>query len=237
MKLVELHIADRRTRAPRHRNAIARRHGGIRRIAVNLSRAAGGQQHRTLLHYARLTLRIFQHDTADAARICAQQVDRRDKLTHFNAWIGCHHSQQRTGNLPTCGVAMGMQNARSRVRPFARPHQIALFAIELGAPCQQLFHARRSLLHQHLSGLAVHQAVACHHRVVQMLGDVLGTAHGHGDAALRIGRVRLGHLLLRHHQHAASLCQRHCCPKPGDSSAHHNKIKTFRGTHPHRVRF
>ena len=132
---------------------------------------------------------------------------------------------------------MRMQNARSRVRTFASPHQFALFAIELCTPCQQLFHAGRPLLHQYLSGLAVYQAVACHHRVIQMLGDVFGTAHGHGDAALRIGRVRLGHLLLRHHQYAAGLCQRHRRPKPGDSSAHHNKIKTFRGTHPHRVRF
>ncbi len=85
MKLIELHIADRRTRAPSHRNAVARRHCRIRRIAVNLSRAAGGQQHRTGLHGTHLTLRIFQHHTADASRIGAQQIDRRDKLTHFNA--------------------------------------------------------------------------------------------------------------------------------------------------------
>ncbi len=123
------------------------------------------------------------------------------------------------------------------MRALTSPHQLALFAIELRAPCQQLIHARRPLRHQHLSGFAVHQAIARHHRVIQMLGDVLGAAHSHGNTALCIGRVRLGHLFLRHYQHAAGLRQRHRCPKSGDSSTHYNKVKTFPGTHPHRVRF
>ena len=103
---------------------------------------------------------------------------------------------ERAADLAAGGVAVGVQNAVAAVRAFARERELGSGAIELRAPLDQLFDARRTFFDQHARGFLVDQAVAGVERVLQMQRNFVFIAEGGGDSALRVLRVGFGHLTL-----------------------------------------
>ena len=135
-------------------------------------------------------------------------------------------AQQGLANLGAGGVAMRVQNAITAVRAFAGQHQLAVFAIEIGAPAQQLVDALRTLFHQHARGFAMHEAVARVHGVVEVQGHIFVAAHGNGDAALRVMRVRFAQRFLGDDQDARSIrCQSDGRAQAGNARAHDHEIR------------
>ncbi len=124
MKLVKLHVGQLSARSERRRDSVSRRHRRIGRVAVHLTRAAAGQQHRPRLHRTDLAILIEQPGSADAP-LRMQQVSEQRPWQQRNARRrGCAR-KQRPPNLPAGGIAIRMQNAVAAVRAFARQHQLA----------------------------------------------------------------------------------------------------------------
>ncbi len=211
MKLVKLHIAHRGACTISHRNPVARRNGRIRRIAVDLSCSSAGQQHRPGPNHAQAAFPIQKSRARDAS-LFDDQIHAGRPFHQLDAATLCdpltHMTQQRHCNLPPRRVSIRMQNPRQAVRALARPQQLSRLAVlstcltvERRPPSQQLFHAPRPLFHQNRRSLAIHQPIARSHRILQMQRDILVPTHRHGDPTLRISRIRLRQILLRHHQH------------------------------------
>ncbi len=228
MELEELHVHQLRPCPVRHRDAVARSHRRVCRIAVDLPCAAAGQQHRPRPHLDQFPSRIQQRRPHHAP-VCQNQVHRHRPLHQLHALQPTHMPQQRLHNLPPRRIPIGMKNPRQAVRALPRSHQLARpsralprrMPVEPSAPPQQLPNAPWPLLHQHRRSLGVHQPIAGRNRVRQMQRHVLRAAHRHGDPALRIRRIRFLQALLRHQQNTARLSQPHRRAQPGNPSAHH----------------
>ena len=121
----------------------------------------------------------------------------------------------------------GSECAPSRVRSSSP----APSRIEGRAPLDQLGHAHRTLGHQRLGGGTIDQPVAGVHRVFQVQRNVRVALHGHGDAALRVVGVGLGHRLLGDHQNLAVARQLDGRAQPGHARSHHQKIHLRRYFH------
>ena len=200
MELVELHVGNLGSGAPSHGDAVAGRNCRIRRIAVDLSRAATRQQHSARSHPRPLAVAIEQANTGNRS-VLNQQVRGRRPLQQRDLLDGPRMAQERPANFrPRC-VAVRVENAIAAVRALARQHQLATFAVEVRAPAQQLLDPQRPFLHQHPRRFAIHQAIASIHRVVQMQRNVFLAAHRNGDSTLCIVGVRFVERFLRHHQH------------------------------------
>ena len=72
--------------------------------------------------------------------------------------------------------------------------------------------------------IAVDQAVAGGAGVGPVLGHIVVTAHGDGDAALRIACVRLAELLLGDDEHGAVRGKRNSSTQAGNARAYNNKV-------------
>ncbi len=120
------------------------------------------------------------------------------------------------------------------MRALTRPQQLAnltvpalWLAVERRPPLQQLLHTLRPFGDKHLRSSAIHQPIARRHRVFQVQRDILLATHRHRDSTLRIGRVRLGQLLLGHHQHRTRFRQPNRRTQPSNPCTDHKKINTF----------
>jgi hypothetical protein len=117
------------------------------------------------------------------------------------------------------------------VRALAGAEQLAGFGVKVRAPLDQLGHADRPLGHQHLGRRTIDQPIAGVDGVFQVERNVLIALHGHGDAALRIVGVGLGHGLLGDHQDLAVARQLDGCAQPSHARSHHQKIDLRRCCH------
>ena len=96
--------------------------------------------------------------------------------------------------------------------------------IEIRAPLDELCHAQRAFADKRLGGGAIDKAVAGIHSVFKVQGDVFVALHGHGDAALRVVRVRLAERLLGDDENFAVARELDGGAKAGNARAHHQKI-------------
>jgi hypothetical protein len=78
--------------------------------------------------------------------------------------LACAHGvDERLGKLFAGGVAKCVQNAGKRVAAFktkGKVIRVALFAIELGTPSEQLKHAAWAFFNDHANGRIIAQAGA-----------------------------------------------------------------------------
>ena len=119
---------------------------------------------------------------------------------------------------------MGVQHAVAAVCAFAGEGDLGAGAVELGAPLDQLFDARRTFFDQHARGFFVDQAVAGLQRVFQMQPNFIVVAERGGDSALRILRIGLGDFALCQTQHPAGRRKFHRGAQAGNARAHHDEI-------------
>jgi len=138
---------------------------------------------------------------------------------------------QRAADLSAGGVAVGVQDACQGMSAFAGAQQHAGIGVKVGAPLDQFGYADRPLGHQHLGRGTINQPVAGVHCVFQVERNIPVALHGHGDTALSIVGVGLGHGLLGDHQDLAVAGQFDGSTQPCDACAHHQKIDLLRCFH------
>ena len=219
VELHELHVGHRALGAVHHRYAVARGHGRIGRRLVDGTDAAG-RHHRYLgqigVDLARL---LVEHvgtvalDVGCAARhlhaqvVLRQYLDGEVVVQHFDVRVGLHGAYQ--GRLYLCSRVVGVvQDAELRVSALAVQVEVAvLLAVELHAPLHHLAYLLGAALDHEFHGLRVAQPVACHHRVVDMLVEVVEfEVRDGGHAALCKVGVGLFQFGLAYQRDASGTC-------------------------------
>ena len=172
---------------------------------------------------------------ANGAAIGEDQSRNPRPLGKANPFVRAGESNQGAADLGAGGVAARVQNAGQGMRALARA-QVGLAAraqsvrvepfeavgtVEVRAPLDELGHAQRAFGDQRLGRGTIDQAVAGVHGVFKVQRDVLVALHGHGDAALRVVRVRFRERFLRDDQNFAVCGELDGRAQAGHARAHH----------------
>ena len=167
MELHELEVAHLRTTPVRHREAVAGRYRGVRRLAEHASGATRRQQHGTRVRDPRPSVATHEpHATA----LAAHQIDRRRQrvVEHANAGSAATPVPERAGDLTT-GDVTRVQHAPDAVGAFPRERRRAIrIPIERHAPVDQLAHVPRSFVDQQIDRGLIAQPRAGGKRIGQM---------------------------------------------------------------------
>ena len=139
-----------------HRDAIAGCDRGIGGIAVDLSQTAGGEQHGAGVNLVELAVLVEQANALNAA-VTHQQVGGEFEFAEGDVLERRGLQVECATNLAAGGIAVRVQNAAAAVRAFASEGDFGSGAVELRAPLDQLFDARRAFFHQNARGLFVDQ--------------------------------------------------------------------------------
>src|ERR1700753_620188 len=110
MELHELHVTDLGAGTISHRHTVACCYGRIRRIAVDLSQAAGGQHHPGSPDRARPVLCVEHADTAHAS-ILNRQLGGEFKLKKLDLRNCCSLRVECAAYFLPGGVAMRVEHA------------------------------------------------------------------------------------------------------------------------------
>jgi hypothetical protein len=117
------------------------------------------------------------------------------------------------------------------MRRFARSQQLAVQAVEISAPPDQLGYTQRPFFHENLGGRTEDKAVAGGHGVFKVKGDVLLAFGGDCDAALRVVSVRFAEGLFRDDQNFALIGKRDRRTKARYARSYDEIIYVFRHKH------
>jgi len=126
MELNRRELRAARAGGERHRQAIASRHRGVGRAAVQRADATGRKDHVTGMHRDLLALGGYCRHPARASPV-AEQGERVHARQPFDVRRGCGCIAQRVHDDRARGVAAGMQHARPAVRGLEvqRPRRVA----------------------------------------------------------------------------------------------------------------
>jgi len=115
MELHRRELRAARAGGERHRQAIASRHGGVGRAAVQRADATGREDHVTGMHRDRQTLGGYCRHPAHTRRV-AKQRERLHVRQPFDVRCSGGSIAERLHDGRARGVAAGMQHARPAVR-------------------------------------------------------------------------------------------------------------------------
>ena len=114
MELIKLHVGQRGAGLCGQGNTVAGGHGGVGGVGVDLTRAAGGNEHRAgadpLQNALRAAFAVEQIGPDHAAIAYNESSDRRP-LGKADALVGQRKSRQRAADFGSRGVAIGVQYA------------------------------------------------------------------------------------------------------------------------------
>ena len=238
MELHELHVRNRRPRAPRHGDPVARGDVGIRRVQVDAPASSGGQ-HRHIgakcLHLPRGLIQNIEADTGILHGIA--QFTRGDEVhghvvfKNGDAGMRSHRIKQGLLDLES-GRVLGMKDPALRVPPF--PTQVGLLVplgcrafIEMHPETDQFGNPLRSLRDNAPDHILVAEPIPRNKRVPHMKGyRVLATGHA-GDAALGPGGVGISARLLGHDGYRTLFRRLQGIGKPCNPAADHDMIEGF----------
>ena len=145
MELDELEIGDARAGQVRERDAVAGRHGGIRRLAIDLARAAGGQQRGARARLGRARRRRSRNRTPATRAVLDDGLHRHGVIETSTDREADEPRGQHAADL-AAGRVVRVQHAPDRVRAFAREVERAVRrAIERRAPLDQLVERSAAL--------------------------------------------------------------------------------------------
>ena len=218
MELHEFHVADDRSRAVGHGDAVARGDVGIRRVLVDLPDAAGGEHDRSRAERLHFSRRDVEHVGAEHAvggiargNLRILQARRRDEVDRHvvfeegNVRIFRGDGEQRVFDRLARQIAR-VKDAPVRVAAFPRQVVVAVGAFrEIDADFDQLADARGSGFDDGARDGLVAESVAGDERVAHVRLEVVRPVEHAGDAALRVIRVGLRRGLFRDDCHAQSL--------------------------------
>ena len=141
MELDVLEIQKARARAPRHREAVAARARGVRRVKVDLAEASGREDRlaRDVRRHGagppledvrpdddRRVVAVGRHDGVVGQR---QEVDRRGLEAPADVLLAAAGVDERALDRGSRFV-LGVENARDRVRSFQSPVEAAVLPVE-----------------------------------------------------------------------------------------------------------
>jgi hypothetical protein len=152
-----------------------------------------------------------------------------------NALMDAGKGYKGAADLRSRGVAVGVEDARQRVRAFSSAEELAAVlircSVEGGSPFDQLGYARWALGYKRFGGGTINDSISCIYGVFKVERDVFAAFHGNGDATLRIVSVRLGEGLLGDDEDLALMSQLDGSAKACHARAHHQKIYIRRQCH------
>ena len=152
MELHELEIAHLRAAPVRHREAVAGRDGGVRRLAEHASGAARREQHGARARHARRDRRRTRSARPGTRRPPMSSVVASASCSTRTPAAAADPAPQRAGNLAARDVAR-VQHAPDAVRAFARERGLAIrVPIERHAPLDQLAHVARAFVDEQIDG-------------------------------------------------------------------------------------
>ena len=159
-------------------------------------------------YYVEATKQLFG---VGSVHIAALKLESTILAAHFGYVVGERFYALVTGfkNEPEWTLVIGVV--------------FTAFEVVLPGTTRQV-SAGSGALGRHRRRLGIHQPVTGGNRVRQVQRYVLVAAHGHGDPALRIRRIRFGQALLGDHQNAARFRQPHRRPQTGNPTTHYQKI-------------
>ena len=208
VELDELQIDHRGARAEGRGDAVAGRHGRVRRVRVELPSPAGREDHRVgrdPLAHRRRPVAHEQIDPDDAT--CLDDEVAQERLLDDPHRGGPHARDERPLDRAPRGIPAGVQHPRVGVGRLEALHEPAGgLAVERDAPRDQLADARRALVDQHARRLGVGQPRAGDEGVAQVRRRAVVVEHHAGDPALREAGVRVLERVFRHEGDATSGC-------------------------------
>ena len=208
VELDELEVGDGRAGAMGHGDAVAGRDVGVRRVEVDLARAAGREDDdlgEKNVHGAAAGVERIASESAISAAAAdhfgfADQIDGVVVLeeAHAGAAAGL---EQRPLHL-VAGEVGGVHHPALRMSALAGEviAERRRVAGELGAQLDQLAHARGAFRDGDPNGVFAAESCAGHQRVVDVLLEAVARRKDRGDPPLRIGRVGLGPPSLGEHR-------------------------------------
>jgi hypothetical protein len=135
------------------------------------------------------------------------------------------------GDFASRGIAVGVEDAVAAVRAFAGEGELRVFtffAIEFGAPADEVLYGGWALLDKGVDGVLVAESVAGVEGVVFVERDLVIVAERDGDAALGVFGRRLAQGVLGHDENGSGLRQFDCGTETGDAGANDQKVAVHR---------
>ena len=168
---------------------------------------------------------------SDDAAIGDDEAGDRGPLGKANALVNAGKGGQRTADLGAGGVAVGVQDAGQGMSAFAGAEELAVLGIKVRAPFDQLGDADRPLGNQSLGGGTIDQSIASVDGVGEMQRNIGIALHGHGDSALGVVGIGLGHGLLGNDENIAVAGQFDGRAQASYARPHYQKIDLLRCFH------
>ncbi len=222
MELHELEIHDRRAGAECHRDAVPCRNSRIGGLAIDLTGTASGEQDGVRPRLVQRTVGTDEARARTSSALDDQIDDARMRVRGDTRQLG-GALPERPPDLAS-GRVTGMQHAAGAVRALDRQRRRAVvLAVELGAPLDQLSDVARAVLHQHVHGTSVTQAVAGGDRILGVKLRGIVCANSRRDSALCIAGIALLGLGLRQNENVAGAAQLGDRAQGGDAAANNEE--------------
>jgi len=204
VELDELHVLHFAFGPVDHGDAVAGRDVRIRRRLIHRPRSASGHQRHLREECVDFSRRQIEHvgavafDVGRASRDANAQMVLRDDFNrkvmfqHFDVGMLANGRHEAALNLRARVVGV-VQDAEFAVSALAMQVERAVFLpVEVDAPLHEVANAVRCLGDYLVHGGWVVDVVACHHRVVDVLLEIVQRQVGHtGNSPLCLGRVGL----------------------------------------------
>ena len=197
MELVELHVRDLGARAVGHRDAVARRDVGVRRVQVHLARAAGGQ-HGLAREQRQHRARPRVEHVGARTHVGPAELRQRDEvhghvvLEEPDARVRCGSVEERSLDLPAGDVARVHDASRgvaSLASELERRGSARGGVVELRPERLEVEDALWGLAHDALDDVALAQPRPGHERVFDVRVEAVRRVEDRGDATLGPRRV------------------------------------------------
>src|SRR5438132_11958862 len=188
MELHKLHGGENGSGFVLDGHAVARGDIGTGRLAIDLPKAARGEQNRVGAEFVQRAVRFVNEANADCLSIFDDKSGGESVSAKMKMRNGIGAGEKRAADLAAGRVAMRMQNARTAMSGFPREGQLRTGSVEFGAPFNELRDVFGTFFDKQRHRFGPAKAVACVNGVLLVEADLVFVAERDGDAALRPGR-------------------------------------------------
>lgn len=224
MELNELHIAEDRAGPIGHGHAVSGRHIGIGRDGIDVTRAAGRQDHsgsRDDLHATALPLHIAD---SRASSLFHKKVQSERVINDLDVGMTDELPQKRANDLSTCGIPLRVQDTASGVGRLPTEFPSFPRTIKPTAPGHQFLNISRAFFDEDANGLGIAQSGSRSQRIFIVQLDLIVVAEDDGDASLRVFGARFGETVFGEDENTTDTSQFNGCPQASNAAADDDEI-------------
>ena len=190
VELDEFDVADDGAGAPGHGDAIAGGDVGIGCFLVDAAEAAGGEEDGAGEDFVVLFVAGVVGDGAADFAVLHEEIRYGGEAEELDVGEGGGFAVEGAGDFAAGGIAVGVEDAVAGVGAFAAEDEFAAFAVEFGAPFEELFDDVGAFVDEGFDGVGIAEAIAGGEGVLFMEGDFVVIGERGGDAALGVLRGR-----------------------------------------------